>query len=65
MWYTHEEHTDVMSYLTANTLLHMRTVAVYSENNRKDTNRPLLCSCVVQQVTLHSMAAVCACVHAQ
>jgi hypothetical protein len=46
-------------------MLHMRTVAVYSENNTIDTNRRLLCSCVVQQVTLHSMAGVCACVRAQ
>ena len=70
MWDTHEEHTDVISYLTANTLplncaenllvLHMRTVAVCSENYTKDTNRRFLCSCVVQQVTLHSVAGVCA-----
>jgi hypothetical protein len=73
MWDTREEHTDVISYLTANTLLldyaenllmpHMRTAAVCSESNTKDTNRRLLCSCVVQ-VALHSVAGVCACVRA-
>jgi len=62
---THEGHTDVISYLTANALLlnyaenllmlHVRTVAVYSENNTKDTNRRVLCSCVVQQVTVRSV----------
>jgi hypothetical protein len=54
MWETHEEYTDAISYLTANTLplnyaenllmLHMGTIAVYSENNRIDTNRRVLCA---------------------
>ena len=45
-------------------MLHKRTVAVYCENNTADTNRRLLCSSVVQQVTLHSVTAVRACVRA-
>ena len=45
-------------------MLHMRTAAVFSENNTKDTNRRVLCPCVVQQATLHSVAGVCACLRA-
>jgi hypothetical protein len=60
---THGEHTDVISYLTVNTQLlnyaelHMGTVAVCT-----DTNRRVLCSCVLQQVTVHSLTSTPSCV---
>jgi len=75
MWDTHEEHTDVISYLTANTLLlnyahnllmlHTGAVAVCSKDDMKDTKRRVLCSCVEQQVTPHSVAFVSVCVRAR
>jgi hypothetical protein len=78
MWDTHEEHVDVISYPTANTLLlnyaqnvlmlYAAAVTVCSENDTKDTKRRVLCSCVEQQVTSHSVdlcLCVCVCVCAQ